>query len=117
MIMEKRNEILELSFEFALQIIDYCELLEEKRKYVIARQLLKSGTSIGANVRESQNAESNQDFIHKLKIAAKEADETEYWLLLCEKSSNYTTKTDLVLSIISIKKLLNSIISTMKNKK
>ncbi len=117
MIMEKRNEILELSFEFALQIIDYCELLEEKRKYVIARQLLKSGTSIGANVRESQNAESNQDFIHKLKIAAKEADETEYWLLLCEKSSNYPTKTDLVLSIISIKKLLNSIISTMKNKK
>jgi len=100
-----------------LQIIDYCELLEEKRKYVIARQLLKSGTSIGANVRESQNAESNQDFIHKLKIAAKEADETEYWLLLCEKSSNYPTKTDLVLSIISIKKLLNSIISTMKNKK
>ena len=117
MIMEKRNEILELIFEFALQIIDYCELLEEKRKYVIARQLLKSGTSIGANVRESQNAESNQDFIHKLKIAAKEADETEYWLLLCEKSSNYPTKTYLVLSIISIKKLLNSIISTMKNKK
>ncbi|MBN2612223.1 MAG: four helix bundle protein [Bacteroidales bacterium] len=117
MIMEKRNEILELSFEFALQIIEYCELLEEKRKYVIARQLLKSGTSIGANVREAQNAESNQDFIHKLKIAAKEADETEYWLLLCEKSSNYHTPADLIKSIISIKKLLNSIISTMKNKK
>lgn len=83
MIMEKRNEILELSFDFALQLIDYCELLEEKRKYVIARQLLKSGTSVGANIREAQNAESNQDFIHKLKIAAKEADETEYWLLLC----------------------------------
>ena len=75
--MEKRNEILELSFEFALQVIEYCELLEEKRKYVIARQLLKSGTSIGANVREAQNAESNQDFIHKLKIAAKEADELQ----------------------------------------
>jgi len=82
--MEKRNEILELSFEFALQLIDYCELLEEKRKYVIARQLLKSGTSIGANVRETQNAESKLDFIHKLKISAKEADETGYWLLLCE---------------------------------
>ncbi len=80
MIMEKRNEILELSFEFALQIISYCEVLEENRKYVIARQLLKSGTSIGANIREAQNAESNQDFIHKLKIATKEADETEYWL-------------------------------------
>jgi four helix bundle protein len=115
MIMEKRNEILELSFEFALQIIVYCELLEESRKYVIARQLLKSGTSIGANIREAQNAESNQDFIHKLKIAAKEADETEYWLLLCEKSSSYPTVNNLSTSIISIKKLLNSIITTMKN--
>ena len=114
MIMEKRNEILELSFEFALQIIVYCELLEENRKYVIARQLLKSGTSIGANIREAQNAESNQDFIHKLKIAAKEADETEYWLLLCEKSSSYPTAKNLSKSLISIKKLLNSIISTMK---
>lgn len=76
--MNKRNDILELSFDFALQIISYCEQLEEKRKYVIARQLLKSGTSIGANVREAQNSESNQDFIHKLKIAAKEADETHF---------------------------------------
>lgn len=114
--MEKRNEILDLSFEFALQIIAYCEVLEENRKYVIARQLLKSGTSIGANIREAQNAESRQDFVHKLKIAAKEAEETEYWLLLCEKSSSYPTPTDLITSIISIKKLLNSIISTMKNK-
>jgi four helix bundle protein len=116
MIMEKRNEILELSFEFALQIISYCELLEENRKYVIARQLLKSGTSIGANIREAQNAESKQDFIHKFKIAAKEADKTEYWLMLCDKSSNYPTPKNLITSIISIKKLLNSIISTMKNK-
>ncbi len=114
MIMEKRNEILELSFEFALQLIEYCELLEEKRKYVIARQLLKSGTSIGANVREAQNAESKLDFIHKLKIAAKEADETEYWLLLCEKSSNYPSPSYLITSIVSIKKLLNAIISKMK---
>lgn len=114
--MEKRNEILELSFDFALQIIVYCELLEENRKYVIARQLLKSGTSIGANIREAQNAESSQDFIHKLKIAAKEADETEYWLMLCDKSLNYPTSKDLISLLISIRKLLNSIISTMKNK-
>jgi four helix bundle protein len=114
--MEKRNEIVELSLEFALQIIVYCELLEEKRKYVIAKQLLKSGTSIGANIREAQNAESSQDFIHKLKISAKEAEETEYWLLLCEKSINYPSTQTLHNSLISIKKLLNSIISTMKNK-
>ena len=116
MIMEKRNEILELSFEFALQIIAYCELLEESRKYVISRQLLKSGTSIGANIREAQNAESKLDFIHKLKIAAKEAEETEYWLLLlCNKSASYPSSKSLLLSIISIKKLLNAIISKTKN--
>ena len=116
MIVEKRNEILELSFEFALQIISYCELLEEHKKYIIARQLLRSGTSIGANIREAQNAESNQDFIHKLKIAAKEADETEYWLQLSEKSANYPSSEYLSSSLVSIKKLLNSIITTMKNK-
>ena len=59
------------------------ESLEEQRKYVIARQLLRSGTSIGANVHEAQNAESKSDFIHKFKIAAKEVEETKYWLLLC----------------------------------
>jgi len=114
--MEKRNEVLELSFEFALQIIVYCELLEANRKYVIARQLLKSGTSIGANIREAQNAESKLDFIHKLKIAAKEADETEYWLLLCEKSTNYPSTASLLTQLISIKKLLNNIIATMRRK-
>ncbi len=79
---DKKNLIVDLILEFSLKIIPYCELLEEKRKFVIARQLLKSGTSIGANVREAQNAESKVDFIHKLKIAAKEADETEYWLYI-----------------------------------
>lgn len=88
-IMERENEVLELSFEFALQIIEYSEVLEEKRKYVIARQVLKSGTSIGANVRESQSGESRADFIHKLKVAHKEAEETEYWLLLCQKAKSY----------------------------
>ncbi len=85
--MEKReNIIVELSLEFALQIIQYTEKLEEKRKFVISKQLLKSGTSIGANINEAQNAESRADFIHKLKISAKEANETEYWLKLCQKA-------------------------------
>ena len=114
--MEKRNEILELSFEFALEVIGYCELLEESRKYVIARQLLKAGTSIGANIRESQNAESTPDFIHKLKIAAKEADETQYWLQLCQKSKNYPNPGNLLIQLDSIKKLLNTIIATLKRK-
>jgi four helix bundle protein len=77
---DKENLIVTLSFEFALGIIEFAEELESKRKYVLANQILKSGTSIGANVREAQNAESKADFIHKLKIAAKEADETDYFL-------------------------------------
>jgi four helix bundle protein len=79
-----KNIILELTFNFALSIIKYAESLQKNHKFVIANQLLKSGTSIGANVREAQNAESKGDFIHKLKIASKEADDTEYWLLLCK---------------------------------
>src|ERR1700744_4980852 len=86
---DKENLIVKLTFEFALDIIEFSELLESKKKFVIARQLLKSGTSIGANVREAQNAESKNDFIHKLKIAAKETDETEYFLLLCKFAENY----------------------------
>ena len=116
--MEKRNEILELSFEFALKIIEYSEILEAQKKYVIARQLLKSGTSIGANIREAQNAHSRKDFISKCVIAAKEADETEYWLLLCQKSENYPNPEDLLLEILSLKKLLSRIISSsIKNEK
>lgn len=110
--MEKRNEILELSFEFALKIIAYSEALEEKRKYVIARQLLKSGTSVGANIREAQNAHSRKDFIAKCIIAAKEADETKYWLLLCEKSPGYPNPGILLENILSLKKLLSKIISS-----
>ena len=76
---DKDNLIVNLSLAFALDIIDFSDLLENQRKFVIANQLLKSGTSIGANVHEAQNAESKADFIHKIKIAAKEADETDYW--------------------------------------
>ena len=76
---DKDNLIVNITFEFALEIIEFAEELEGLRKFVIANQILKSGTSIGANVREAQNAESKNDFIHKLKIAAKEADETEYF--------------------------------------
>jgi four helix bundle protein len=75
---DKENIIVEKSFQFSLKIVLYCELLEENKKYVISRQLLRSGTSIGANVREAQNAENKTDFIHKIKLAAKEAEETEY---------------------------------------
>jgi four helix bundle protein len=108
------NLIVDMSFEFAMKIIAFTELLERDKKFVIAKQLLKSGTSIGANVREAQNSESKIDFIHKLKIAAKEADETEYWLLLCKHADNYPFQDDLQESIVSIKKVLSKIIISSK---
>jgi len=111
---DKENIIVEKSFQFALKIVAFCELLEEKRKYVIARQLLKSGTSIGANTRESQNAESKDDFIHKLKIAAKEADETEYWLLICKYSTSYPFEEQLLTDVHELIKILSKIISSSK---
>ena len=114
---DKQNIIVELTFQFALDIVSFCELLEEKRIFIVARQLLKSGTSIGANVRESQNAESKVDFIHKLKNAAKEADETEYWLLICKHSKNYPDSDILLKNLHEIIKVLSKIIGTAKRKK
>jgi four helix bundle protein len=112
--MEKENIVLDITFDFALQIIIYCELLEEKRRFVISHQLLKSGTSIGANIREAQSAESKTDFIHKMKISSKEAEETEYWLLLCKHSKSYPSPDHLLDKIIVIKKILSKIIATSK---
>ena len=83
------NIVLEKCVSFSLDIIDFCEILEKERKYLISNQLLKSATSIGANVHEAQNAESKLDFIHKIKIALKELEETKYWLTLCEKANSY----------------------------
>lgn len=110
------NIILKHSFELALEIITYCEQLEELRKFVIARQLLKSGTSIGANVREAQHAESKADFIHKLKIAMKEAEETHYWLELCESSEKYPKPNHLLEKVEIVNKILSKILITMKSK-
>ena len=113
---DKDNLIVSLTFKFALDIIWYCEILEIERKYVVARQLLKSGTSIGANIREAQNSESKQDFIHKFKIAAKEADESEYWLLLCKTSENYPDPSQLLLDLESVIKVISKIILSSKSK-
>lgn len=110
----KDNIILSLTLEFAIDIVSYCEQLELNKKYTIARQLLKSGTSIGANSREAQNAESRADFIHKFKVAAKEADETEYWLLLCEKSNGYPDTKSLMVKLKNIQRIINKIINTSR---
>ena len=113
----KGNAILELSLEFALEIIDFCEELDSKRKYVISKQLLRSGTSIGANVHEAQSPESRADFIHKMKIASKEASETEYWLILCHRAKKYPNTQKLLNKLLSIQKLLSAIISSSNKRK
>ena len=109
---KEKNLIVDLTFDFALKVIKYVELLEKQRKYVMATQLLKAGTSIGANVREAQNAESKLDFIHKMKIAAKEADETEYWLLPCDSSDGFPDCKELLADCTSIIKVLSKVIGT-----
>ncbi len=111
---KKENQVLNLAFEFALQIIEYSESLEARRRFNMANQLFRSGTSIHANIREAQNAESKPDFIHKMKLAAKEAEETEGWLLLCQHAPSYPPPNDLMDKILSILKLLNKIIGTSK---
>lgn len=108
------NQVLNLAFDFALVIIEYTELLEDKRKFNMANQLFRSGTSIHANVREAQNAESKADFIHKIKLAAKEAEEAEGWLLLCQHANSYPDCESLLLKLASILKLLNKIAATSK---
>lgn len=110
----EHNPILKLSFEFSLKVIAYCEKLEAIRKFVITNQLLRSGTSICANALEAQNAESKNDFIHKMKIAAKEADETQYWLMLCDNTQNYPDCKDLIVKLSEIQKILTKILATSR---
>jgi four helix bundle protein len=112
----EKNPILKLSFDFSLMIIDYCESLDLNKKYIISKQLLKSGTSIGANAMEAQNAESKIDFIHKMKIAAKEAEESQYWLWLCEYASSYPDCSQLQSKIEEINKVLGKILSSSKKR-
>ncbi len=112
--MERQNLIVDKSFQFALRVVEFCEMLEENKKFVISHQLLKSGTSIGANVKEAQNAESKPDFIHKMKIAIKESEETEYWLMLCKYSKKYPFDESLLTENKEILLILNSIITTSK---
>jgi four helix bundle protein len=112
--MEKPNLIVDLTFNFSLKVIAFTEILETKRKFNMANQLFKSGTSIGANVCEAQGAESKDDFRHKCKIAYKEAEETEYWLKLCKHAPSYPFEQDMMDDVQSIIKILGKIISSTR---
>lgn len=117
--MKNQNIIRQKSFSFAVKIVRiYKHLNESKKEYVLCKQLLRSGTSIGANVREADNAESKSDFIHKMSIAQKEADETLYWLELLNESGYLSENefTEFASDAAEILKILRSIIlSTKKN--
>jgi four helix bundle protein len=113
------NVIKVKSFNFALRIIKLSQFLNvDKKEFVLSKQLLRSGTAIGALVRESEQAESKKDFIHKLAIAQKEANETDYWLELLFQSDylNQAQFQAIKSDIIEINKILASIIITTKQK-
>lgn len=111
------NLILESMLEFSWGIIKYTETLEKSKKYNLANQLFRSGTSTGANVNEAQSCESRLDFIHKIKITAKEAEETKYWLTLCSKAGSYPEPVGLIEKLQIIIKILNKIIVSSKQAK
>jgi four helix bundle protein len=109
---EKPNLIVDLTFKFSLKIISFTEKLETEKKFNMANQLFRSGTSIGANVCEAQGAQSKVDFKHKCKIAYKEAEETRYWLRLCQQADSYPFEEGMLDDIQSIVKVLGKIISS-----
>ncbi|MCF7918841.1 MAG: four helix bundle protein [Candidatus Cloacimonetes bacterium] len=89
--MKKKNEVRDRSFDFAVRIINlYKYLCSEKKEYVLSKQVLRSGTAIGAMIREAECGESKADFIHKMGVALKEANETGYWLELLNKTEFLT---------------------------
>lgn len=105
---DKDNIVLNKSFDFAIEIIELYKLLKSKNEFVISKQLLRSGTSIGANIEEANAAQTKKDFATKMSLASKEARETRYWLRLLNKSklveydyNKYLTKIDELIRIIT----------------
>ena len=105
------------SFHFAVRIVNLCRhLRQEKQEYILTKQLLRSGTSIGANIAESQQAQSTSDFVHKLSVALKEATETAYWLRLLHATDYLSNKAfdSMIQDCLELEKLLTAIIKSAK---
>ncbi len=119
--MRKKNILKEKTFAFAVRIIKlYKYLKSNHNEYILSKQIIRSGTSIGALIRESENAESKKDFIHKLNIGLKETDETQYWLELLYETEFITKKMfDSINSDVEelIKMLVASVKTTKMNLK
>ena len=105
------------SFHFAVRTVNLCRhLRQEKQEYILTKQLLRSGTSIGANIAESQQAQSTSDFVHKLSVALKEATETAYWLRLLHATDYLSNKAfdSMIQDCLELEKLLTAIIKSAK---
>ncbi len=114
----KENIIVKKSYAFALEVINLYKYLIEKKEFVMSKQILRSGTSIGANIHEGVASESKKDFVHKLSIAVKESRETSYWLNLL-KDSEYITHEQFIIvnnNCQELTRILNSIILTTKER-
>ena len=110
--MKTENKIVDMSFDFALEIISLYKILIEKKEFILSKQLLRSGTSIGANVEEAIAAQSRKDFIHKMSIASKESRETRYWLRLLDRSK--LVETDYATALNNAEHILNILTKIVK---
>jgi len=116
-IVLKKNVILDKTLDFSVRTVNLCKYLRsDKSEYVMSKQLLRCGTSIGANAHEATNGQSNRDFLSKMYIAYKEATETEYWLILLIRTEYLTPEqgNSILSDCIEIKRILASIIKTSK---
>ena len=115
--MKKENVVMSKSYTFALRIIKmYKYLVAEKKEYVLSKQLLRSGTAIGALIKESEHAQSKADFLNKMNVALKEANETEYWIELL-RDSEYLSTTESLSILEDSTELIRLLISIVKTTK
>ncbi len=116
--MSNKSILIDKSFEFAINIVElYKNIIQDKKEYQLSKQLLRAGTSIGANIRESIYAQSKKDFLSKMNIALKEANETEYWLELLIRTSFITLDegNKLLSESRQLKAMLIATVKTTKN--
>ena len=116
--MKDENVVKEKSFEFSVRIVNlYKHLTANKQEYVLSKQLLRAGTSIGANICEAEQAQSASDFISKLSISLKESNETDYWLRLLYRTEylNNLEYSSIIADCRDLTKILTSIIKSLKN--
>jgi four helix bundle protein len=115
--MKKENVVMGKSYTFALRIIKlYKYLVTEKKEYVLSKQLLRSGTAIGALIKEGEHAQSKADFLNKMNVALKEANETEYWIELL-RDSDYLSTTESLSILDDTAELIRLLISIVKTTK